>query len=148
MINLCMVMEVIQKSTPARTMVMMPGTQPNTLSDQVCAMMARQTWSPARSQEAFCQVIVRSLMSCLLVMSASSQNSFYWAVTHTGNLRRISHQLSCRNSTMKHVYLTFSNQRGDGSMAIVIDIANIVHHRLLLIVVVVCVRHYCVRSTR
>lgn len=26
--------------------------------------MARQTWSPARSQAAFCQLIVRSLMSC------------------------------------------------------------------------------------
>ena len=31
MMNLCMVMEVIQKRTPATTMVMIPGTQPRTL---------------------------------------------------------------------------------------------------------------------
>ena len=64
--NLCIVIEVIQKRIPAKTMVMMPGTHPNTLSDQVCAMTARQTWSPASSQEAFCQVMVRSWISCLL----------------------------------------------------------------------------------
>lgn len=33
MMNLCMVVEVTQNRTPDRTMVMMPGTQPNTLGD-------------------------------------------------------------------------------------------------------------------
>lgn len=64
---------------PATTIVMMPGTHPRTLecvsefsnaavhtyeSDHDCAMMARQTWSPASNQAARCQVIVRSLISC------------------------------------------------------------------------------------
>jgi len=31
MMNLCMVIEVIQKRTPARTMVIIPGTHPKTL---------------------------------------------------------------------------------------------------------------------
>lgn len=62
--NLCMVMEVIQKRMPAPSMVRMPGTQPRTERDQDWAMTARQTWSPQRSQAAFCQDMVRSLMSC------------------------------------------------------------------------------------
>jgi hypothetical protein len=61
MMNLCIVIEVIQKRMPAPTMVMMPGTHPKTLlryplalylsfgpvkayeSDHVCAIIARQT---------------------------------------------------------------------------------------------------------
>ena len=43
MMNLCMVMEVIQKRAPATSIVINPGTQPKTLRDHVCAMMARQT---------------------------------------------------------------------------------------------------------
>lgn len=35
MINLCMVMDVIQKRMPATTMVMIPGTQPRTDRDHV-----------------------------------------------------------------------------------------------------------------
>ena len=35
MMNLCMVMEVIQKRIPARIMVIIPGTQPKTLRDHV-----------------------------------------------------------------------------------------------------------------
>jgi len=81
-----MVIEVIQNRTPETTMVMIPGTQPRTDSDlwwkrmvsirphdgtsrwfeahHVCAIIARQTWSPQRSQAAFCQDIVRRLISC------------------------------------------------------------------------------------
>jgi hypothetical protein len=85
MIYLCMVIEVIQNMTPARTMVMIPGTHPRTLEvqakvsldnaifiampstherDQVCAMIAKQTWSPAKRTAVFCQDMVRSLISC------------------------------------------------------------------------------------
>jgi hypothetical protein len=33
-------------------------------SDHVCAIIARQTWSPASSHAAFCHDMVRSLISC------------------------------------------------------------------------------------
>ena len=136
MMNLCMVIEVIQKRAPERTMVMMPGTHPNTLRDQVCAMMARQTWSPASNHAAFCQVMVRSLMSCLWLGQNVSQDSY--AEQHT-YIESATCQPSLQTSQLIHgayLILTFSNQRRDGGMAIVIGKAVIAHHRLLLIVVV------------
>lgn len=63
MMNLCIVIEVIQKRIPAPTMVMIPGTHPSTLSDHVWAMMARQTWSPASNQAAFCHDMLRYWIS-------------------------------------------------------------------------------------
>ena len=64
MMNLCIVIDVIQNRAPASTIVIIPGTHPKTLRDHVWAMIARQTWSPARSQAAFCHDMVRSLISC------------------------------------------------------------------------------------
>jgi hypothetical protein len=84
MIYLCIVIEVTQKRSPQRTIVMIPGTQPRTLKtillsaslnrylnemgtherDHDCAMMAKQTCSPASKQAVFCHDIVRSLISC------------------------------------------------------------------------------------
>lgn len=63
MMNLCIVIEVIQNKAPETNMVIIPGTQPRTERDQDWAMMARQTWSPQRSQAAFCHDMVRSLIS-------------------------------------------------------------------------------------
>lgn len=43
MIYLCIVVLVIQKNRPARTIVMRPGTHPKTLRDQDWAIMAKHT---------------------------------------------------------------------------------------------------------
>jgi CHAD domain-containing protein len=81
MMYICIVIEVTQKMSPHRIIVRIPGTHPRTLKatsklyemryskervtherDHDCAMMARQTCSPASKQAVFCHDIVRSLI--------------------------------------------------------------------------------------
>jgi hypothetical protein len=88
--NLCMVIEVIQNNTPESSIVIIPGTHPNTLNvlqsalkfsidqlrtydkDHDCDIIARHTWSPANNQAAFCHDIVLSLISCLWSSTTSA----------------------------------------------------------------------------
>lgn len=89
--NLCMVIDVIQKSAPESSIVIIPGTHPRTLhnrlisirtrdidrlrtydKDHDCDIIARHTWSPASNHAAFCHDIVLSLISCLWSSTTSA----------------------------------------------------------------------------
>jgi hypothetical protein len=54
MMNLCMVIEVIQKRIPATTMVIIPGTHPKTLRDATVRVLKIEFATSTNSRERPC----------------------------------------------------------------------------------------------